>query len=268
MSGTQPNPLGMRQIEPDGPFVLSPVLCSERRKEYFHRANRILATYCSLAAYAHFGKEALESTANQKQLSDTNPIRINMSDYVMQTTYRQLRKSHSRAGAQLTNQIFLMIYGNFDAYLFDLVRDALSDLAVQDPIQEAVSMLASMRWAGKIDRLSNKLSVKLPKRKLLQKYKDIEMGFLGKASKNPIDFLQSMANLRHRLVHSAGRADPKLIQEYPNSGLKEGDLIELPFGLPYSINFFFVPFTDVLDESFCDQYSWRREMIAPENLVD
>jgi hypothetical protein len=94
------------------------------------------------------------------------------------------------------------------------------------------------------------------------------MAFLGKATVDPLDILQAMADLRNRLVHSAGRADQKLIREYPASGLKEGELIQLPFGLPTDIHFFFVPMTDLLDEAFCRVFGWARELVRPHSLID
>lgn len=257
----------MRQIEPGGPFVLSPVLCSSRRKDYFERANRHLAMYSSLSIYAYFGNEAIIIESKRRDIDDNTPVRLNISNHIMQTSYRQLKKSFSRSGAQLTNQVFLMLYGNFDAFLFDLVHDAQHQLGSRDPIQDAITMLSTTRWRGKLDRVSQKLSVNTAKGKLTRVFKDIEMGFFGQPTNDPIEFLQCMADLRHRLIHGGSRADSKLIQKYPDAGLAEGQYIELPFGLPFSISYFFIPLTDYLDKAFCDQFDWKREMVSPENLT-
>ena len=137
-----------------------------------------------------------------------------------------------------------------------------------EPLQDAVSLTASTKWAGKLDRISQKFTLKLGKRHFVDRYKNIDMRFLGKATKDPIEMLQAMADMRHRIVHSAGRVDSKLIEEYPKSGLKEGEFIQIPFGFPFDIHFFFVPITDLLDEVFCTKFNWSRIMIAPERLID
>jgi hypothetical protein len=262
------NPLGMHPLEPDGPFVLSPQLCTTRRREYFQRGNRILSTYSAIAAYSGKGKEWLDRAISQNPISADTPIRITMDGHVFQSKLRTLQEMFEKAGAQLTNQIFLMIYGNFEAFIADLTQDALDTLGVIDPYQETLSLMISSKWPGKIDRISQRLSVQLRRRDFVQRYENIEMGFLGNPISDPIGFLQCMADLRHRLVHSAGRVDSKLVSDYPRAGLKVGGIIELPFGLPFDIFFFFVPITDLIDEKFSDKFDFTRERVEPESLVD
>jgi len=261
------NPIGIREIEPGGPFVFSPVLCSTRRKEYFERANRHLAMYSCLSIYSFFGNKAINIESKRRGIDDNTPFLLEISNHFMQTSYRQLKKSYSQSGAQLTNQVFLMLYGNFDAFLFDLVHDAKRHLGSRDPFQDTITLLSATRWSGKLDRLSQKLSLNISQGELFQQYNGVEMGFLGQPTKDPVEFLQCMADLRHRLIHGGSRADSKLIQKYPDAGLDDGDYIELPFGLPFIISYFLIPFTDYIDKSFCDQFSWEREMISPESLI-
>jgi len=94
------------------------------------------------------------------------------------------------------------------------------------------------------------------------------MGFLGEKCIDPIDFLDRMADVRHRLVHSSGRADNALVTKYPKSNLKPGQLIELHFGLPHGIHFFFVMLSELVDEEFAVKFNWTRSMVVPEKLID
>jgi len=262
------NPLGMRQLENGGPFVLPPMACSAHRRDYFQRANRILATYMTLTAYADAGKKSIDNAAATLKWSSPTGIRVGMGSHTFQTTYRLLQGAFAKAGGQLNNQVFLLIYGNFEAFLIDLISDALKSDGETDPIQGAVAMLASTKWEGRFNRISQKLSIGLGKQAFIVKYSGIEMGIMGKATNNPIEFLQAMADFRHRLVHSAGRADAKLLEQYPNIGVSEGDLIQMPFGFPMDIHLFFVPMTDLFDEVFAARFGWKRDITAPEHLID
>lgn len=262
------NPLGMRSIAEGGPFVLLAMPCSQRRKEYFQRANRILATYATVTAYSSQGQKAIDAAMAAGQIVDSTPIRITFGDHIFQTTHRMVRLAFARAGGQLTNQVFLMLYGNLEAFLTDLAHDALSVLGSTDPLQEAIALVVSTKWAGKLDRIAQRFSLRLGHRNYVMAYKDIEMQFLGRTTGDPIEFLQAAADLRHRLVHSAGRADSRLLADYPRSGLVQGALIELPFGFPVSIHFFLVPFTDLLDEAFCTKFGWARPVTTVEQLID
>jgi hypothetical protein len=261
------NPLGMRGISPAG-FILPPQICSERRREYFLRANRILGTYATITAYCGTGEANVKRSIEQNKINDETEIRIRMGPYIFQSKYRLLKKVFGKAGAQFTNQVFLMVYGNFEAYLADLVRDSFAAQGEVDPLEKAISLMSSTRWEAKIDRISKKRGVQLRKRDFIAAYKAIDMAFMGKPYSDPIEFLQSMADLRHRFVHSAGRVDKSLLRNYPSLGLPEGTLIELPFGLPYEVNLFFVPMTELLDKAFCEKFGWARHTLTPEHLTD
>ena len=50
--------------------------------------------------------------------------------------------------------------------------------------------------------------------------------------------------------------------------LADGALIELPFGLPAAMHFWFVPLTDLLDEAFSARFRWTRETTSPHQLID
>ena len=188
------NPLQMRRLEKGGPFVLSPMPCSSRRREYFQRANRILAAYATITAYSSKGQEAVENAVAANQIAEDTPIRLTMGEHIFQTSYRKIRSAFSKAGGQLTNQVFLFIYGNFEAFLTDLCQDALSDLGSKDSLQDAISLTIRTRWAGKLNRITQKFDLKLGHDRYVEAYRNIDMGFLGRAISDPIEFLQAMAD--------------------------------------------------------------------------
>lgn len=258
----------MKPLAEGGPFVLAPMPCSQRRREYFQRANRIIATYATVTAYSGQGQKAIEAGAAAGKIGDSTPIRIVLGDHTFQTNYKMVRAAFAKAGAQLTNHMFLLLYGNFEAFLADLARDALAALGSSEPLEEAVTLVAMTKWRGKLDRIAQRFSLTLGHKRYVAAYQAIDMRFLGKATTDPVEFLQATADLRHRLVHSAGRADAQLLAEYPQSGLTDGALIELPFGLPVAMHFWFVPLTDLLDEAFSARFGWTRETTSLYQLID
>ena len=266
-SSGEGNPLGMWELEDGGPFVLPPQSCSERRQEFFRRANRILGTYAATTLYAGVGQTSLERSAEAHGIRDKTPMRIPMGRVTIQWPYRVLRSTFASAGDELTNQAFLMIYGNFEAYLADLVYDALASSHAKAPFDDALRLMASMKWWGKLDRIGQRFDLRLGRARYRKAYEGIEMGFLGREMSDPIDFLEAMAEMRHRLVHSAGRVDANLRTKYPGYDLPEGALIRLPPELPFDIQLFLVPLTDLLDDAFCTRFGWKRRCVHVERLV-
>jgi len=124
------------------------------------------------------------------------------------------------------------------------------------------------KWQGKIDRISKKLGIRLGTRVFINKFHDIDMGFLGEPCKSPIELLEKAADLRHRLVHSSGRVDAAFIATYPKAGLSVGQVISLPFGFPIPLQLLFYHLTEVFDEAFSSNFGWQRTTVAPETLTE
>lgn len=268
MKKNSKNPLKMERSSPESPFVLPKQTCSERRKEFFGRSNRILCTYMIIAAHSNRSHQSFEESCKTQNLTDSTSIRIKMGTRTIQCKRSTFIKMFNKAGSLLTNQIFLMIYGNFESFLSDLVQDAFSSRGSTDPIQDTISILITSKWESKIQKIRNSFGIDLKGRVFKQKYQNIKMGFFGEPYDCPVTFMESMSDMRHRLVHSSGRVDKKLLEKYPKLGKPEGELIELPFGFPYDLNSFFVPLTDIFDDVFCNKFGWQREKISPEQLVD
>ena len=266
------NPLAMRQLGEGGPFVLPSTPCSARRVEFFIRGNTILGFYSAITMTSKTGQDVISAGEKEGKFKPDTPLRIHMgpSGGIIQTNYGLFKKHFANAGIHLTNQVFLMLYGNFEAYLSDLVLDALAQIgSVADPYEETLRLMVTSRWRGKIDRINQKLGMgkRLGASMFVGKFRDVDMGFLGERCKNPIEFLDKAADLRHRLVHSSGRIDKEFVSAYPKAGLSIGQTISLPFGFPIPLQLFFSHLTDVIDEAFSNKFGWRRTMESPETLT-
>ena len=56
-----------------------------------------------------------------------------------------------------------------------------------------------------MDRSEQRLKIVMGKRRLVNKFRDIEMNFSGELCTDPLEYLEMTSELRHRLVHSGGR---------------------------------------------------------------
>jgi len=262
------NPLNMYQLYEQGPYVLPATLCSARRAEFLRRNNAILGFYTVITITSKQGSDVITQAEQQGKFKDDTPFRLTISPgAVSQFNYGLFKKLFSHAGAHLTNQVFLMLYGSFEAFVADLVLDGLSREGVRDPYQDTLNLMVLAKWRGKIDRINKRLKVGLGKRRFVTKFKNIDMGFLGDRCTDPLEFLEKAGDLRHRLVHSSGRVDAALAAEYPKAGLKMGDAISLPFDLPFALQFFFAHLSDLFDEAFASRFCWQRTKMAPETLT-
>jgi len=61
-----------------------------------------------------------------------------------------------------------------------------------------------------VDRIEQRLKIVMGKRRFVNKFRDIEMNFLGEICTDPLEYLEMTSELRHRLVHSGGRM-PKIL---------------------------------------------------------
>lgn len=266
------NPLNMYQLEEGGPFVLPSQLCSARRTDFFKRGNTILGFYSAIAMTSKHGQDIITKWEKEGKLKSDTPLRLDMkpSGGIIQTNYGLFKKHVTDAGIHLTNQVFLMLYGNLEAYLSDLVLDALTQMgSMSNPLQMTLKLMITSKWQAKIDRINQKLGIgkQLGKSALLGKFKNIDMGFLGEPCQDPIEFLEKVADFRHRLVHSSGRVDKEFASTYPQAGLSIGQTLSLPFGFPIPFQLFLSHLTGVIDEAFSDKFGWKRTMVSVHNLT-
>jgi len=172
------NPFGMKDLAPGGPFTLGPELCTHWKKEYLRRGNRILASYSMALCYTNIGNQHVTSLEANKKINIYTPFRLGIGKRFMQCNYGLLKTTYDEAVKQLSNQAFLMVYGNLEAYLVDVVNEAFANVGSSDPSQDAVNIMARTKWEGKIDSICQRFSMKLGKRQFADRFCDIKMEFL------------------------------------------------------------------------------------------
>ncbi len=257
------NPFGMRELSPEGPYVLGDEECTDIRAEFLRRGNNILTSYTTAATMSNIG---LQEILKHIKVEET-PMRLTLGSRLIQCQLRTLKKLMPDVLRQLTNQWTVIIYGNFEAYLIDLLIGAFQAKNISDPEQESLKMLANRAWEGKIDNIGQRLKVNIGKRQFSERFKDIKLEFQGILCNHPLEFLQRTADIRHLITHSSGRISESLAQNYPDTGLKAGDIINLPVEFPFDLHIFFVALTDVFDSAFSQTYGWTRQLLSPKSLI-
>jgi len=118
-----------------------------------------------------------------------------------------------------------------------------------------------------VDRIEQRLKIVMGKRRFVNKFRDIEMNFLGELCTDPLEYLEMTSELRHRLVHSGGRMAQDFVDGFPEADLKVDEAILLPHHMPYQMQIF-MHSSDLCDEIFAAKYGWERAVIAPGKIVD
>ncbi len=251
-----------------GFYVLPPSLCSEHRAAFIGRGNGILAFYSTISIVSKAGGDIIRRDELYGKYKSNTPFRLEELDGgFSMLNYGLFKKIFARAGIKLANQVFLMLYGNFEAYIIDMVLDSLTEQKCLSPYEEVLRLMSSSRWRGKMDRIAKKTGVPLTTSRFIAKFKGIEMEFLGDTIENPIEFLENIADFRHLLVHNSGRVTDNFIKKYPHANVTIGDQLQLPAGFPMNMQLYLTYLSGLVDDIFCSTFSWTQQEKSVEKLV-
>lgn len=262
------NPFGMIDFAPGGPYTLGHELCTDWRKEYLRRGNTVLAAYSMILCYSDMGNKHIESLEANGKVNAATFFRFGIGKKFIQCKYSQLKGTYGRAQTQLSNQAFLMVYGNLEAYLVDLVTEAFAVTGSPEPSQDALTIMARAKWEGKIDSIGQRFGLELGKRQFADRFQNVKMEMENESFTEPIAFLQRIAEIRHLLVHSAGRLGDSLVRRFPQTGLTNDTVITIPTELPFELHVFLTGFSDVFDKAFSEKFGWARKIVKPHELVE
>lgn len=85
---------------------------------------------------------------------------------------------------------------------------------------------------------------------LTNRFHDLKMDFEGKLIKTPLNFLDELAQIRHRIVHAS-------------SILEKGNLLSIDIRFFHEFFYFFSLLTDYVDEIFSKIYGYPRINLDP-----
>lgn len=248
------NPLGMVP-DPFGgdTFVLAKTDCTKERSQFFKRMNEIQAFLFVTRHSFDVCKERYDKNIIPQLPSGANtPIRLKMDggSCVILPAFRVSEIATNGINI-LTRQAFVMFYGSFETYLFQLFERAFPLIGVTDNIlDKSREILMLKKWAGKFCKMNEVFSIDYKSRDLIGNFKNFEMKFEGKSYDNPLTFMDEIAQVRHRIVHA--------------SSLLENDkLIVINMNIFLSFFGFFCLLTDYIDERYSKRFEFTRTTINP-----
>jgi len=254
MTTTPDNPLDM---VPDpfagNAFVLPQTNCTEERKLFFRRMNEIQAVLFIAKHSFDVCKEKYDKNIIPKLPSGANtPIKIEMNggNFIVLPAFR-ITEMVTNGINILTRQAFVMFYGSFETYLFQLFERSFPLVGITENIlDKSRDILMLKKWDGKFCKMNEVFGIDYKAGNLIDHFKTFEMDFEGKKHKNPLTFLDEIAQVRHRIVHAS-------------SLLENNKLIFIDMNIFHSFFGFFFLLTDYIDERFGSKFGFTRTAINP-----
>jgi len=246
MNASEKNPLKMVPDPYDGKtFVLPQTLCTEERRFFFKRMNEILGfLYVTTFSYNECGKN-IEKIIPKLPFGSKNEIKIEFKDgRSIITTARQI-VAMTRGGLDiLARQVLIMIYGSFETYLFQIFDRSYPKVGVtENPLDISIDILMRKKWDGKFCKMRDVFGVAYKSRDLILHFSDLQMDFGGKKIKNPLTFLDELAQIRHRIVHAS-------------SILDTGNLVFINIAFLHEFFYFYSLLTEYIDNLFSKKFSY------------
>ena len=245
------NPLEMIPDPYDGKtFILPATPCTDERRLFFKRMNEILGfLYVTCLCYNEY-RNHFEKLVPKLPFKENTPIKIEWkaSKSVVMPARRVL--NFTKEGLDiLARQIFVMIYGSFETYLYQLFERSYSEVGItEDLIEMSLDILMRRRWDGKFSKMAHVFGFEYRASHLADHFSNLEMNFSGKIYRNPLDFLDDLVQIRHKIVHAS-------------SILEKGQLIFIDINFIPEFFFFFYHLTDFIDDLFAKRFGYLRPKV-------
>ena len=253
MSKDPNNPLGM-VADPyagDG-FVFSETLCTEQRRSWFRRTNEILGFLMTTELALKECKANYEHIVAQKKLQPDTPFKLESSDgRSVITPLGNFLKQCINGVDVLCRQIFVMYYGSLETYLFELIERSYPKIGITENIlQSSLGIMMGSNWDGKFCKMRDVFGINYKANDIKNHFSSFEMNFEGKKFKNPLLFLDELAQVRHKIVHAS-------------SILEKGKLIYINAQVFHAHYAFCTLLTDYIDILFSKKFDYNRIKINP-----
>jgi len=253
MANDHKNPLGMVPDPYDGStFVLPKTHCTQERKIWFRRANEIFGFQLVAELALKECKNRYGNILSEKGLKPDTPFKIASSDgrSVMLPARKLLFLCDDGINV-LYRQIFIMFYGSFETYMFDILGRSFGEIKETDNILEkSVNIMMRGNWDGKLCKMNSKFSIGYKAGELEDHFKGYEMEFEGNKYFNPLAFLDELAQVRHKIIHAS-------------SVIEDGRFIFINSEIFNSYYGYFAHLTDYIDRLFSDKFGYERLVINP-----
>ena len=247
------NPIGMvRDPYAGDGFVFPKTNCTRERRFFIKRVNEIHALlYITKHAYDET-KMIYQGRIPKLPFKNNTPIKIELAtgNSTMFPASAIIRLSSDGINI-LTRQAFIMFYGSFETYLFQLFERSFPNIGVkQEILDRSVEILMGGKWDSKFNKMSECFGLNFKAGDLNKHFLGFELNFGGKILKSPLTFLDELAKVRHRIVHAS-------------SILEKDQLISVDLDIFHGFYGFYLLLTDFVDFLFSKRFDYPRLEINP-----
>ena len=234
-------------------FVFPATKCTRERRLFFKRATEIYALLLiTKHAYDETNKIYQQRIQNfPKKEKTLTKLELNTGHSCMFPAGYILRLTNDGINV-LTRQTFVMFYGSFETYLYQLFERSFFLLGVSEDgiIDRSIEILMGGKWDSKFNKMSNVFSLDFKAGDLNKHFSGFELNFEGKPYKNPLLFMDELAKVRHRIVHTS-------------SILEKDQLISVGMDVFNDFYGFYFLLTDFVDSLFEKKFGYPRPEISP-----
>ena len=245
------NPLGMVPDPYAGDhFIFPETLSTDQGRLWLRRANEIIGflTISELALRESMTKyEQL-----QRKLNPDTPLKLESSDgrVVVMPVHRFLKQCADGVDV-LCRQVFVMLYGSLETYLFELLERSFPKVGItEDLLDRSLEIMMKRKWDGKLCKMRDVFGLKYQASDLISHFHGFEINIEGRICKNPIDGLDELAQIRHKIVHAS-------------SILEKGGLIFIDAKIFHAYYAFLAKLVDYVDGLFSRRFDYPRIKINP-----
>jgi hypothetical protein len=234
-------------------FVLPETPCTVERRLWFKRTNEIIAFLMTTELAIKETKLKYEQILSKKGLRPETPMKIESSDgRSLVCPAHTLIKQFSQGIDVLCRQVFIMFYGSLETFIFQLMERSFPELGITENILgQSLEIMMRRKWDSKFCKMSDVFGLGYKARDLNNHFLDFEMNFERKVFKNPLAFLDELAQIRHKIVHAS-------------SILEKGHSIFINAKVFHAYFSFSAHLTEYIDKLFTSRFQFERERIKPE----
>lgn len=248
------NPLGMIPDPISGETFVFPVTkCTLERRLFFRRTNEIHALLL-VTKHAYDETNKLYQQHMQKLPKKENTpmkLELNTGNFIMFPAKRILDITKDGTNI-LARQIFVMFYGSFETYLYQLFEKSFAMLGVvkDEIIDRSIEILMRGKWDSKFNKMSKEFSLNFKAGELNKHFTGFELDFEGTTFINPLLFMDELAKVRHKIVHAS-------------SILDKNNLVSIDIDMFHGLSCFYFLLTDFIDSLFEKRFSYSRQEVNP-----
>ena len=233
-------------------FVLPETFCTDERRSWFRRTNEIIAFLMTTEFAIKEAKLKYEQILSQNNLKPDTPMKIESSDgRSLVCPAQTLIKQFSQGVDVLCRQVFIMLYGSIETFMFQLMERSFPEIGITENIlDQSLEVMMRKKWDSKLCRMSDVFGLGYKAGELKNHFSNFEMNFEEKVFKNPLHFLDELAQIRHRIVHAS-------------SILEKGKYIFINAQVFHAYYAFCTLLTDYVDDLFAKKFAYQRETINP-----